>query len=73
VPAAALAVAATVTVDFDGKPATVQVLGERAGGTGDRYVKYTGSLVMPAGWIAVVSKQTADSLMPPESELISGP
>lgn len=69
VPAAALAVEATVTVQLAGRTLTVQVLGERAGGLGDRYVRFQAGTSLSPGWIAVVSKATADSLLPAGEQL----
>ena len=69
VPAEALAVEATISFEAAGKPVSVEVLGERPGGLGDRYVRFQGGTFLTPGYVAVISKTTADSLLPTGAEL----
>lgn len=63
VPAALQKVTATVSARFGETTLSAQLLGERPGGGGERYVRVEGDAV-PPGFLMVVSKSTADSLAP---------
>jgi hypothetical protein len=64
VPSSQQAVTSTVSAEFGGKTLTVRLLGERPGGSGERYARIEGGSKLPPGVIAVLSKSSAAGLVP---------
>jgi len=60
---------ATISAVYGGKTLQVKLLGERAGGLGERFARIEGGAALPKELVVVLSKATVDSLLPKPDEL----
>jgi hypothetical protein len=60
---------ATISAVYGGKTLQVKLLGERAGGLGERLARIDGGTTIPRELVVVLSKATVDSLLPKPDEL----